>query len=170
MAPLKRIGAVQLYRRHFEVLNPMKLLLFWAADRKLERDIVYRTYVESKDAAGIEDRLPDEIAYTCFSGYSKSFGNDAAGYGEVYVYAGGSALQEIRRRFPEQGLSKRRAYYNLFALEPDSLLERKIEGHELPHSSVSLPQLYVDLWNREGWVAHEFLKKTEARMVEAYER
>ncbi len=164
VAPLKGIGAVAMYRRHFEVLDFKKLLLFWAVHRKLERDVIYSSYVRIKDVSEIEDKLPDSIAYTEYSAYTKNFGNDASDYSEVYVYADDATRREIARRFPSQW----KDHHNLVVLKPDPVLEKRIADKKLVHSSVSMPQMYVDLWNNSTWYAYEFVKKLEKRIDDAY--
>ncbi|MCW6159898.1 MAG: hypothetical protein LVQ95_02300 [Candidatus Micrarchaeales archaeon] len=170
IAPLKRVGVASVYRRHVEITDFKKLLVFWAVHRKFSRDIVYQTYYGAGAVSEIEDRLPNEIAYTCFSGYTKNFTNDAADYSEVYVYADAGALKEIKRRFPKKEFSVKVGYSNLIVLDPDQVLAKKIQSHELEHSSVSLPQLYVDLWNLNTWYAYEFIKKLEKRIDDMYEK
>lgn len=171
IAPLKRIGAVSMYRRHFEVVAFKKLLVFWAVNRKFERDITYATYVHIKSVEELENYMPDEIAFTGFSGYCKNFQNNAADYGEVYVYAGESSITEIKKRFPKNTNSPMGGTYNnLIVLRPDKILEKKIETHALDNSSVSLPQLYVDLWNNRSWMAYEFMKKLEEKIDDIYEK
>jgi predicted DNA-binding transcriptional regulator len=171
IAPLRRIGAVSMYSRHFEVVAFKKLLVYWAVNRKFERDIVYATYVPIKGIEEIENYMPDEIAFTNFSGYCKNFPNDAADYGEVHVYAGEDSTSEIKRRFPKNTNAPRSgAYNNLIILKPDGVLEEKIEKHTIVNSSVSLPQLYVDLWNNSSWMAYEFIKKLEEKIDGIYEK
>lgn len=164
--PLKGIGIATVYRTYFEVHNLNKLLVFWAVNRKLEKDIIYKAYIEIRDIKEIEDRLPGEIAYTEFSAYVKEFGNDAASYSEVYAYATEHACAEIGKRFRPANV--RNGYCNLILLKPDGILEEKIIQNELEHSSVSMPQMYVDLWNNNTWYAAEFLKKLEKRIGDKY--
>lgn len=168
LAPLKSIGAISMYPRHFEVINFKKALLFFSVNRQLSKDMAYSTYADVKSISSIEDRLPEGIAYTNYSGYTKNFSNDAAAYGEVYVYATEFALDEIKKRFPKSAVSRRSEYKNLFVMNADYVLEKKIMGNNLIHSSVSLPQLYADLWNTESWYAYEFLKKLEKKIDDAY--
>ncbi len=171
IAPLKRIGAVTVQRRHFEVIDFKKLLLYWAVNRKFDKDIIYETYVPVKSPEEIENYLPEGIAFTNFSGYKKIFNESPADYGEVYVYAERKIVTEIKIRFSESNMSpKRGKYNNLIVLRPDSLLENSIESHIISHSSVSLPQLYVDLWNNGSWMAYEFIKSLEKRIDEIYEK
>ncbi len=168
IAPLKKIGAVQLYRTYFEITAFKKLLLFWAVNRKFERDIVYSTYIEVGNAGEIENHLPNEIAYTSFSGYTKLFGNDAAAYGEVYAYAAEKSLAEILLRFGKPKERSGSMYKNLVILKPDIVLEKKIVERALQRSTVSLPQLYVDLWNNNTWYANTFMTKLEKRIDDIY--
>jgi len=171
IAPLKRIGAVSMYSRHFEVVAFKKLLVFWAVNRRFERDIAYSTYVPIKSAEELENYMPDEIAFTNFSGYCKNFTNNAADYGEVYVYAGEGSMAEIKKRFPKSTDSPRGGRYNnLTVLRPDRVLEEKIENHTITNSSVSLPQLYADLWNNGSWMAYEFIKRLEEKIDGLYEK
>ncbi|MGD0729342.1 MAG: hypothetical protein ABR981_04675 [Candidatus Micrarchaeaceae archaeon] len=166
--PLKRSGAVKMYLRHFDIINFDKLLAFWAVNRNMDKDIIYRTYVPVKNAEQIEKKMPNEIAYTCCSGYKNLFGNDVSDYSGVYVYAAEDSLMEIKKRFPERKLSERANDYNLFVLKPDKILEEKINSHKLEHDTVSIPQLYVDLWNTTEWYSYEFLKRLKKRINDTY--
>ncbi len=168
IAPLKRSGAVAMYRAHFEVINLDKLLALWAVGRRLDRDVVYRTYVEFSNVQELEKHMPDGVAYTSCSGYCAIFKNDVSDYGNVYVYATASALEEIKKRFPERKLSRTVEGYNLFILKPDSVLEKMITERKLKGASVSLPQLYVDLWDSKEWYSYEFLKKVKKKIDDAY--
>jgi biotin operon repressor len=168
IAPLKRSGAADVHKRYFEVTNLEKTLAYWAVNRQLEKDIVYKTYVAVKNVDEIEKRMPSEIAYTCCSGYKNIFGNDVSDYGKVYVYAAESALIEIKRRFPERRLSAKVEGSNLFVLSPDSILESMILSGKLEHSSVQLSQLYVDLWNTSEWYSYEFLKRLGKKIDDKY--
>jgi len=46
-------------------------------------------------------------------------------------------------------------------VNPDYILAEKIENGLLEHSSVSMPQLYVDLWNTKEWYAYEFFEEAQ---------
>jgi DNA-binding Lrp family transcriptional regulator len=165
---LARVGAAGINQRSFEVTNFEKLLSYWAVSRKFDRDIIYSTYVEMRGVDEIEGRMPQEIAYTCFSAYIRVLGDAPADYGSVYVYATESALAEIKRRFPPRDVSALAKRHNLFVLRPDSVLEKSIESGSLKRSSVTMPQVYVDLWNERSWNAYEFLKGSKKKIDEAY--
>jgi len=168
VAPLKRIGAVEMHRRYFTLNDLDKLLAVWAVSRELYKDVIYKTYVKVQGAEEIEGKMPSGIAYTNYSGYVKLFGNDASSYSEVYVYATAISINEIKKRFPQSTLTEKSDYCNLIVLNPDYILAEKIEDGSLEHSSVSMPQLYVDLWNTKEWYAYEFLKRLKPRIDEKY--
>lgn len=169
LAPLSRSGAVKIHARHFDVLNIGKMLIFWAVNRRPDKDVIYKTYVQMRNPDVIERQMPDEIAYTVYSGYVNIFGNDASDYSEVYVYATAESLEEIKARFPKNKLSQVRSrYYNLFVLKPDNVLERQINGHMLKYSSVSVPQLFADMWNVNQWYSYDFMKKLREKINGIY--
>ena len=74
----------------------MRILLYWASQRKLADDIVYSTSTPSS-AAEIERGLPRGAIVTAYSGFRAKFGEVPADYEEVYVYADPA---ELERRFP----------------------------------------------------------------------
>ncbi len=168
LSPLKESGIASVQRRHFEIIDFEKLLAYWAVSRKFSRDIIYSTYVEVKSIEEIEDRMPADMAYTCFSAYVRLLGPAPADYGQVYVYAAEEALREIVLRFPKRDATLREKRHNLFILKPDRVIERRILDGTLPHSSVPISQLYVDLWNTSSWNAYEFLKKVKERIDDMY--
>ena len=168
MAPLKRTGAIDMQRRYFTLTSLDKLLAIWAVARNLNKDVAYKTYVAGRSTAEIEDMLPSGIAYTNYSGYTKLFDDAVSTYSEVYAYATEQSIDEIKKRFPKNSLSRGSDYSNLIILEPDYVLSKKIIGKTLQRSAVSLPQLYVDLWNTKEWYAYEFLKRLKEKIDEKY--
>jgi hypothetical protein len=124
--------------------------------------------VARRSTAEIEDMLPSGIAYTNYSGYTKLFGNAVSTYSEVYAYATEQAVEEIKKRFPKNLLSEGSDYGNLIILRPDYVLSKRIMGKALQGSTVSMPQLYVDLWNAKEWYAYEFLKRLKEKIDDKY--
>ncbi|MCL5093021.1 MAG: hypothetical protein M1128_00965 [Candidatus Marsarchaeota archaeon] len=161
------IGAAAMYRRHFEILSFDKALAYWAATRKFGKDIVYSTYV-NKPAKAIEQSMPGETAYTSYTGYANLFGNDAADYGEVYVYATDVGLSDIKSRFEKNLFAPRSKYANLVVLKPDKVLYVMIKENSLNKSTVPKTQLYADLWNISEWNAYEFVKKLKKTIDDEY--
>lgn len=140
---LENMNSIEKKLRKFLVLNPKKILVYWASIRNLKKDIIYSTNSQ-KDLRQTESEMPP-CMFTAYSGYKLRFGEPPAGYSEVYVY---DSKESVKSRFP-----KREGKDNIFVLNSDEHLESFKE--------VPLAQMYVDLWNLETWYAHEFIKKLE---------
>ncbi len=158
VSKLERISAVIVYTRHFEVISLEKLLLYWATHRDLYRDICYQTYV-NLEIREIESSMPAKVAYTAYTAYKYVVGEPPADYSQVYVYANQAGLEGIKRRFPAKS-----GHYNLIVLSADFIMSRMIEDGTLKHSSVSMPQMFVDLWNIKNWYSKEFTDKLMEKM------
>jgi DNA-binding transcriptional MocR family regulator len=150
LKPLERIGAIEKRTRSFEILDMKKALIFWASERKFNRDIVYRTRSDMP-IMKIEGSMPDKIVFTAFSAYRLKYDEAPADYSEVYVYADKETLGEIKSRFP---LKKGPA--NIIVLEKDPYMSDK--------PIIAVSQLYVDLWNIREWYAKDFLDALEKRL------
>jgi hypothetical protein len=163
---LSAIGAAVIYRRSFEITSFDKAIMYWAATRKLKSDIVYKTFV-GRGASFIEKNMPGETACTAYSGYVNIFGNDVSDYGEVYVYATEKALEDIKERFPGRSLSAKSDYSDLIVLRCDKILEKRLLDKDLKGPGIGLTQIYVDLWNINGWQAEGFFEKLSEKIKEA---
>ncbi|MEW5995716.1 MAG: replication/maintenance protein RepL [Candidatus Zixiibacteriota bacterium] len=143
----------------FRVIEPKKVLLFWAATRNLTADIVYSTY--SPDSMEeIESDMPKGTIFTAFSGFHKRFGKAPTAHDEVYVYS--DREEEIKRRFPERMVERS----NIFVLKSDPHLAKLSKD-----GVATIAQIYVDLWQVGGSQADRHLleldQKLEAKPVEA---
>lgn len=143
LQPLRTMGAVRIRQRSCEIVNPKKLLYYWASIRHLERDIIYQTRV-SRPVDEIEKAMPGTVLFAAYSAYKFRFRSVPADYSEVYVYS--SDLTELQKRFPPAAGPP-----NLMVLKKD--VDRMTLGH-----------LFVDLWNLKEWYAREFLQELEARL------
>src|SRR3989344_239339 len=140
LTPLKRMGAIRIKLRSFEVVDGKKILLYWASVRNLEKDIIYKTRID-KMVVDIEKNMPDDVIFGAYSAYKFKFEKMPADYSEVFVYS--NNLEEIKKRFPEN-----KNVPNLFVLKKD-------------FNDMTLANLFVDLWNLKEWYAKEFLKNLE---------
>lgn len=138
--PLKKMGAIRIKLKSFEVVDAKKILLYWASVRNLEKDIIYKTRVD-KTVIDIEKNMPSDVIFGAYSAYKFKFKNMPADYSEVFVYS--NNLEEIKKRFPEN-----KNVPNLFVLKKD-------------FGDMTLANLFVDLWNLKEWYAKEFLKSLE---------
>lgn len=150
---LDRISAVKVYTRRFEVIAFDKLMLYWATHRDLYKDICYQTRADLQ-IREIENSMPANIAFTAYTAYKYLIGEPPADYSQVYAYATVDSLNEIKKRFPAKNGAP-----NLIVLSADFIMSQLIVGGALPHNSVSIPQMFVDLWNIKNWYSKEFIDK-----------
>lgn len=153
LKPLEEMGAIRKTPMGFRLLDPKKLLLFWASKRNLPKDITYETRVDA-GAKEIEKGMPHGVVYAACSAYRFKFNDAPADYSEVYVYADEETLKECKKRFPKKGGPS-----NLIILEADSHLTETTEKSVCP-----IANIYVDLWNMRSWYAKEFLQALEKRI------
>lgn len=152
LRPLRKMGAVRVKRRSFEVVNVRKILYYWASTRNLEKDIIYKTRVEVRGTvAEIEKGMPPGVVFAAYSAYKFRFKDAPADYSEVYVYCSNDDLKELMMRFPQK--AKKAIVPNLFVLRKD------FENNKMP-----LTHIFVDLWNLKEWYAKDFLKSLEERL------
>jgi len=149
LKPLKRMGAIEVNPRNFVVVNPKKVLFYWASIRNLERDMLFSGRVDLP-VREIEKSMPDSVVFGAFSAFWFRFGSAPADYSEVYVY--GSNAEELKKRFILNAKNP-----NLFVLKKDPLMGR--------YGKIStIAQTFVDLWNLSQWYAKDFLRELEGRI------
>lgn len=152
VAKLDQFRSIEKKPLGFRVIEPKKVLTYWAATRNLTRDIVYSTY--SPDSVSeIENEMPPGSVFTMFSGYKLRFNETPIYYEKVYVYTN---PDEAKRRFPESKAEKR----NLFVLRQDPHLERTSKN-----KAATLAQLYVDLWQLGGSPADRFILELDTKLA-----
>jgi hypothetical protein len=147
---LSEFGGVQIQTKGVYIINPKKILFYWATRRNLRRDIVYSTRCHGPPQK-IESRLSADFIFTCYSGYRLKFGTSPS-YDEVYAYGKPEAARAL---FPESP-GKRP---NLFIIKEDEHLRKRSRGR-----SVTLAQMYVDLWQLGTPAADEILAAMEKKL------
>jgi len=147
---LERIGAIIINTRSFKIVDIKKILLYWASLRGLDKDIIYETRIDI-NVREIEKSLPD-VFYACFSAYKFKFKDVPADYSEVYVYALEEQIDGIKKRFPEK-----KGIPNLFVLKTD-------ENMRQYEKTITIAQIFVDLWNLKQWYAKDFLDSFEKKL------
>ncbi|MBU0930082.1 MAG: winged helix-turn-helix transcriptional regulator [Nanoarchaeota archaeon] len=146
LGPLVRMNAVKINPRNLEVIDPKKILYYWASIRNLEKDIVYKTRV-NEPVNKIESEMPPDIIFGAYSAYKFKLNDVPADYSEVYIYADEDI---IKKRFEEKKIP------NLFVLKKDILMDR--------YKEITYAQLFVDFWNIKEWYARDFLKALEEKI------
>lgn len=139
---IKKMHAVEVRPRNFVVVDPKKILYYWASVRNLERDIVYATRADMT-VSEIEKSMPPAVVYAAYSAYKMRFRDVPADYSEVYVYG---AEEEIRKRFPP---SEKRP--NIFVLKPAG-------------GKMTIANMFADLWNMKEWYARDFVVALEMKI------
>lgn len=155
---IERISAIRLKTRSFEMIDFEKLMLFWATQRNLDKDVIYSTHLDLP-VSEIERSMPNHIKFTAYTAYKSTYKDVPADYSEVYVYVPKDMLPLIKNRFPQADGNK-----NLFALKPDAALDRQMMEEKTPSVSVSPSQMFVDLWNLKQWYAKDFLAALKGRL------
>lgn len=146
LKPLERMNAIQKMPFGFKVINPKKILLYWASVRNLSKDITYETFVDEK-VEKIESSVPSKSVFTAYSAFKFHYKKIPSEYSEVVVYG---EKEDFEDRF---GKENKKTKSNLIVL--------KLDDHLLKFKQVPIAQIYVDLWNLGTWYAEEFRKKLE---------
>lgn len=144
IAHIRKMNAVRVKLRSFEVADAKKILYYWASIRNIGKDIVYATRADMP-ADKIEKSMPAGIIYAAYSAYKIKLKDVPADYSEIYVYADEKQAEKIKKRFPP---SKSRP--NVFVM--------KAPG------KMTIANIFVDLWNMKEWYAREFVKEAEERI------
>jgi len=145
LKPLVKMNSIKINPRSLEIIDPKKILYYWASIRNVNKDIIYKTRV-NKPVSQIESEMPSGVIFAGYSGYKFKFNDVPSDYSEVYVYGN----EEIEKRF-----NKNENVPNLFVLKKDKLMDRYGINHA---------QLFVDLWNLKEWYAKDFLKDLEVKI------
>ena len=157
---LQGMGAVSKTGRRYSVTSFRKILMFWASLRNLQRDILYSTRVLGS-VREIERDLPDGSILTAYTAFNYRFNEAPADYSEIWVYVQDKMIFEFKNRFPFNTLPS-----NLFILKGDKLLEENSKRYSSGLNIVSIPQLYVDLWNIPSWYSKEYVTLLEKKIME----
>ena len=142
---LKKMNAIRINQRSFDVIDKRKILYYWASIRNVDKDIIYKARVD-KPVMKIESEMSADVVYGMYSAYKFKFKDVPADYSEVYVYS--DNIEEIEKRFPKNNKNP-----NLFVLKKDRNMKE-----------ITLANIFVDLWNIKEWYAKDFLKAMEARI------
>ena len=147
--PFVHMNAIDKKHLGFRVIDVRKILFYWASMRRLDRDVVYQTFVDMP--VRVVEKMMPSCLFSAYSGYKFRFDSVPADYSEVFAYVGSEHMSKIQERFPKD---KRKP--NLIILD--------IDDHLRKFTKIPLAQLFVDLWNINTWYAKEFLNSLEGVM------
>ncbi len=157
---LERMGAVFKTGRSYSVTSFKKVLMLWASLRNLQRDLIYSTRVGGS-VREIERSLPDGSILSAYTAFNYLFNEVPADYSEVWTYVPEDILAEVKERFPSNNLPG-----NLYVLKTNTLLLENSKRYSKGINMVSVPQLYVDLWNIPSWYSKGYIALLERKIME----
>jgi len=150
LKPLHQMGVIEKRQRSFKIVNPKKLLIYWASIRNLINEIIYTTF--SKESTRNIELMMPPCVFTAYSGYRHKFNDSPTDYSEVYAYCDPVL---VKKRFPPV----KDQTTNIFILKKDPYIEKRSKKGIAP-----LSLIYTDLWNLNTWYANEFLKDLEKKL------
>ncbi len=153
LTPLRKLGAIKVGGRGFNVVDYEKILYHWANHRSLMTDTKISHHVDLP-VKEIEGLLPDDTITTAFTAVGERFGEPPADYDKIYCYHSDPSL--VSDRFSphvSHGLA------NLFILQSDPYLMQY-------GNNISLAQIFVDLWNISDWYAKDFTTFVKGKIDE----
>lgn len=153
VAKLEQIGAVERKPLGFRLIDPKRLLTYWAATRDLAKDIRYTTFSPAK-ISEIEEQLSSIGTLTAYSAYKRQMKRMPVDYSQVFVYAN---PETVRRTFRPSPKRKK----NIVVLEGDEHLRKLSKNGVVP-----LVQAYVDLWQL-GAPASRLVEELEKEIAAA---
>ena len=145
--PLRDLGAVRVGGRGFDVTDPEKILYHWANHHRLLPSLRLRVNLPVLEIEGL--LLPDSVS-TAYTAVRERFGEPPADYDKVYCYLPSPDAAAIR--FQSEIVP---GPPNLFILQADPFLK-----------SLSLSQLFVDLWQLSDWYAKDFVTLVKSQIDE----
>ena len=80
------MNAIKVNPRNLKIINPKKILYYWACIRNLKKDILYKTRFNDS-VVNIEKNMPSDVVYAAYSAYKFRFKDAPSDYSEVYVYS-----------------------------------------------------------------------------------
>lgn len=154
LKPLRKMGAVDVGGRNFIVLDPEKVLYYWASVRNLKKDLVlsWRTDLPIYEREG---RIPPAASFACYSAARQILEEAPADYDKVYFYF--DLKTSGKKPMLEERLPAVKGQPNVFILQADPFLS---DYGQL----TTLAQTFVDLWNLEDWYAKDFVKDLKRRI------
>lgn len=148
---LKKMGAINIHPMNFEIVNPKKILYYWAGIRNIQKDIIFEARID-RNVTEIEKSMPQDIIYAAYSAYKFKFRDIPADYSEVYIYSDEKTLNELKKRLNIKKANTNIS--NLFVLKKDENMDKYPK-------TMTIANIFVDLWNIKEWYARDFLKALE---------
>ena len=147
---LAEIGAVDIQRRQFRIIDSSKILFDWASKRRIKKDLS-ESYCIDMNIDDIEKSLP--FIFTAYSAWRLLMNSLPFDYDEIYIYVPIEEKKLFRMWINDKPIKKGKE--NLFVIFTD-------DEHLIKNSKkkiVPLPQIFVDIYNLRGIASKYFIKE-----------
>ncbi len=147
---LEEIGAVDIQRRCFRIIDSSKIIFDWASKRKIKRDISEKYFVDMS-ITEIEKSLP--FIFTGYSAWRLLTNSVPIDYNEVYIYVPVERKNLFKIWLKDKPIKKGKE--NSFVIFTDDKHLIKTSKKKI----VALPQIFVDIYNMGSLASKYFIKE-----------
>ncbi|MEM2927996.1 MAG: hypothetical protein QW303_02125 [Nitrososphaerota archaeon] len=144
-------NSLQRKNKGFSIIDPSKILLYWAIKRQIKKEINEKYYIKSTIET-IEKTLPACAIFTAFSAWKLLTGRVPADYREVYIYVPKKEEKMIKLWLKENKIFKGPENLFIIYINDDHLIKNSKKN------IAPLPQIFVDLYSIGGISSKYFLK------------
>ena len=145
---LVEIGAVEIFPMQFRVLDPSKIIFYWAAKRNIHKDITQKYYLDMK-IIEIEKSLP--FILTAFSAWRFLRKSVPFEYNQIYIYVPESEKKLFDLWLRDKPVKK--GHENLFVMFTDDRHLIEVSKKKV----VPIPQVFVDIYSLAGFENKYFI-------------
>lgn len=147
---LKEIGAVDIQRRQFRIVDSSKIIFDWASKRRIKKDVSEKYFVDM-NINEIEKSLP--FIFTGYSAWRLLTNSMPFDYDEVYIYVPIEEKEFFKIWLKDKPIKKGKE--NLFVIFTD-------DKHLIKNSEkkiAPLPQIFVDIYSIGKLASKYFIKE-----------
>lgn len=147
---LEEIGAVDIQRRCFRIIDSSKIIFDWASKRKIKRDISEKYFIDMS-ITSIEKSLP--FIFTGYSAWKLLTNSVPIDYNEIYIYIPVKRKNLFKIWLKDKLIKKGKN--NLFVIfTDDKHLVKNCKKKIAP-----LPQIFVDIYSMGGLASKYFIRE-----------
>lgn len=147
---LKEIGAVDIQKRQFRIIDSSKIIFDWASKRRIKQDISEKYFIDM-GISEIEKSLP--FIFTGYSAWRLLKNSVPFDYDEVYIYVTVEEKELFKMWLKDKPVKKGKE--NLFVIFTD-------DEHLVKNSKkkiAPLPQIFVDIYSAGSLASKYFIKE-----------
>lgn len=146
---MEEIGALEIFPMQFRILDSSKIILDWAAKRRINKEISEKYYVDMKTTE-IEKSLP--FILTAYSAWRLLNKNAPIEYNKVYAYVPENEKEIVKIWLKDKKIKKGKENI-FFIFTDDRHLIENCKGKIAP-----IPQIFVDIYGLSEFESKYFLK------------